>query len=1184
MMDHHPLQHQHEHAMLQHQSATASSSAAYDSATAYHQQHYPLQQQPQQQQQQQQDFHSLHQPFQSQQQQQPPFEWFMGTPHPQQQQQQQQDFQPQQQLHPSMSSFFSSSSSSSSSLIQNGPSPPLAHHYPPPNTSPAQSSHHIQQQRARTDTSATSNSTLVSTDDDPSATLNSAASASTAAPLDFSHCGIANDGSTPTAATTLGTPTPAKNGRPAYISPFNKHLGRNRACAACRDRKLKCDGAKPICSQCQRAWDARRRSKKGAPAGSAPSDDWAHCPPPPCAYMKVPTSANASRSLSSVNGANEADGEGESTTVKGESTENDLSSLLNVDAAQTTADISSGRKASTSKTGHALLPGVLQGAAAKSKAKTVKRSAEIVKLERENAELRRKLEQLQLNPSASCSVDTAAPFNNNHNNASQSNQAQQELLPSPLQQPPPTLSAQRAGSTDVGVTSAPFLSMAQHFVAMNGNVVPAGQASLSVDSNVAGTVGDALPVELGLGALAAAAAAAAAVGTGPSDGIRVYSSDIHQNQHHVVPGLDGPLLEIGSSVQGLSPVSDVLNGPASSSVTAAAVAAALGGGMSMMGGPTMGGLQQQHAHQQQQYVQQQQQQQAQHQQQQQYQNGLTYTGWPADLPPLQVFDQIMEIYFRNIGSMFPMFHRGRFRHRLSLGPLHARFPHVSILHAMCALTYTLMPELDNNVPSPTIYAKGALNGKGESRGTCAQFHADRAKMLVVQGTAEGSNIYEVCQAAVLLAIYKYASGELMDAWMLSASCLRVAVPLGLNRMGPETTLAFKARESEREREGAEFSAAGGSQEGHGGMSRGHGSGTEGSTVSSSASAGGGGMPGLPSPQQHRGSGNSSTLMARKPINIMRLNIMPPPVDWVDEEERRRTFWLAFICDRNASSATLWSPSLSEESVKTEMPVADLRSYWSSDQTTTIPLDRRQTLQSYDLFTESYGDSFQFQVKASILYSRCATYVGRMDDFVSVEEYLTPGFHRLNIDIQNMVQSIPPHLQDILSPCVVSNMTDGKLVVGHILPQSASLVLNQPLAELSTDAASRCQVAITNILRVLELLASTGASLLNMPPIFSYLVCNVGRALIRRWKEMRKDAPAERLLTREGTLGEPLHAAEAVLRKEIDLVFFALCRYGQRWPLGMRQAQVMARLMGIETDPALCRHGLFFEDEITEAHH
>lgn len=33
----------------------------------------------------------------------------------------------------------------------------------------------------------------------------------------------------------------------SQASPFSRHLGRNRACASCRDRKLKCDGQRPIC-------------------------------------------------------------------------------------------------------------------------------------------------------------------------------------------------------------------------------------------------------------------------------------------------------------------------------------------------------------------------------------------------------------------------------------------------------------------------------------------------------------------------------------------------------------------------------------------------------------------------------------------------------------------------------------------------------------------------------------------------------------------------------------------------------------------------------------------------------------------------------------------------------------------------------------------------------------------------
>jgi hypothetical protein len=35
------------------------------------------------------------------------------------------------------------------------------------------------------------------------------------------------------------------------------------------------------------------------------------------------------------------------------------------------------------------------------------------------------------------------------------------------------------------------------------------------------------------------------------------------------------------------------------------------------------------------------------------------------------------------------------------------------------------------------------------------------------------------------------------------------------------------------------------------------------------------------------------------------NILPPPQDWIELEERRRTFWAAFYGDRWSSSGTGW---------------------------------------------------------------------------------------------------------------------------------------------------------------------------------------------------------------------------------------------------------------------------------------
>lgn len=47
-------------------------------------------------------------------------------------------------------------------------------------------------------------------------------------------------------------------------------------------------------------------------------------------------------------------------------------------------------------------------------------------------------------------------------------------------------------------------------------------------------------------------------------------------------------------------------------------------------------------------------------------------------------------------------------------------------------------------------------------------------------------------------------------------------------------------------------------------------------------------------------------------------ILPPPKDWIELEERRRTFWGAFFGDRWASSGTGWPMAINEKSVS-QMP-------------------------------------------------------------------------------------------------------------------------------------------------------------------------------------------------------------------------------------------------------------------------
>ena len=45
-------------------------------------------------------------------------------------------------------------------------------------------------------------------------------------------------------------------------------------------------------------------------------------------------------------------------------------------------------------------------------------------------------------------------------------------------------------------------------------------------------------------------------------------------------------------------------------------------------------------------------------------------------------------------------------------------------------------------------------------------------------------------------------------------------------------------------------------------------------------------------------------------------------DWIDQEERRRTFWAAFMLDRLASLGTGWAATLNEDDITTYLPGPD----------------------------------------------------------------------------------------------------------------------------------------------------------------------------------------------------------------------------------------------------------------------
>ncbi|PWN45958.1 hypothetical protein IE81DRAFT_131944 [Ceraceosorus guamensis] len=515
---------------------------------------------------------------------------------------------------------------------------------------------------------------------------------------------------------------------------------------------------------------------------------------------------------------------------------------------------------------------------------------------------------------------------------------------------------------------------------------------------------------------------------------------------------------------------------------------------------------------------------------------LVFSGWPTDFPPPQTVDLLVNIFFENFPFLH-IFHPGRFLNALMLGPHSPRYPHPSALHAMFALSYTLRPDLDPVAQSRQANAQPLAGSHGaqksiydihRSRGGSADYHTARCQHHIFHGTFHGGNLYDIARAACLLCNKKYACGDLLEAWMHAGHSTRLMVALNINR--------------ERSR---------------------------------------------------------STPSLGQPIEITRMIVNASPKDWVEEEERRRAMFSVLATDRSAAATTLWASSLAEADVDCDLPVLPHDAFLSSDMTG-YDYSRRQNCHSDDFLTGGHHDAVILLIKGFMMVGRCGALLARLPRIATVEDLLTSEFDTLSNSVGAFAMSFPPNLSSYLST-KPDGQLDPVLITAHALPHCATLLLHDPLALCRSESFAMCRAACSAVLAILRMLAATSTNLALFPPLFSFIVTVTGRNILRRMQHN------QRIFAQSGGVGnKALNGSNAgevrspsdgesdrhgfppdldakqekqVAKSEIDMVVRTLCKYGQTWPVGIRQAQALTRQMGVPLDI----DQLIYEQEVPSSH-
>ncbi|KDN36703.1 hypothetical protein K437DRAFT_49514 [Tilletiaria anomala UBC 951] len=488
------------------------------------------------------------------------------------------------------------------------------------------------------------------------------------------------------------------------------------------------------------------------------------------------------------------------------------------------------------------------------------------------------------------------------------------------------------------------------------------------------------------------------------------------------------------------------------------------------------------------------------------------------LPPPDLLVRHVQLFF----DTFPFMHvvqPARFVGRVVEGVDSERFPAAALLHAMLAWVYTFQPgdaqpwdahaaalmgydtgfftfisPAAIGLSTPNSTAPSSADGSGSDRvSTLAQAVAEnpaaRHASFAKQGVWASFSGWrlDVCNASIVLGQWLYATANLPDSWMQAGLSLRACVPIALHKSRKPAP------------EDAVVGASGGGAGGGSGASAGLPGPSSGYNVYGSiAIRPDPGAGGSSSATTAHASSSSSNGSPRRSVN---LNVpaalgLHPPKDWIEEEERRRTFWIALASDRTSSSTTGWACSFAEEDVLVELPSASQEEFAAGDPNVPPPgseqLVSDQMIDDVDLFTEKFVDGLGLYIKACVLIGRVGRQLLRLPTKPLESEYRRIFSSGIEQDVDRYDESMRNFIQHSNHATIMGAMTAELATTAQLMVQVCRLLMYEPLIPFDNAAVAKTDEACTQAVGIIVNYIS-----LRHPPVYSWCVAQVARTIIRQ---------------------------------------------------------------------------------------
>lgn len=231
--------------------------------------------------------------------------------------------------------------------------------------------------------------------------------------------------------------------------------------------------------------------------------------------------------------------------------------------------------------------------------------------------------------------------------------------------------------------------------------------------------------------------------------------------------------------------------------------------------------------------------------------------------------------------------------------------------------------------------------------------------------------------------------------------------------------------------------------------------------------------------------------------------LPPPKDWTEREERRRTFWMAFCIDRYASIGTGWPMTIDERDIMTNMP-ANEEAFEKSKPMPTGSLDQAMAPQGAGSLTPLGGI-----VLTAALFGRNLLHLHRptAEDH---DEDLNGAFWTRHRGLENILLNTSLGLPDHLR--LPAGLPDPNVIFTNMSIHTSAICLHQAAifkadkyhlpVNISNESKIRCVTAAAEIATVMRMISHM--DLASMNPFISFCVYVAARVFVQYLKTRPKD--------------------------------------------------------------------------------